>query len=212
MSIISLSRVFLSNLIKTTWLCFPQYFILRERMKVVKDIMKRIFLLKWSNAGGTQWKAKKSPKSDWLWSWWLKTCPFSRKDAKEWLVQPYRSRIPMPLIISLDWQYLSQSNTSMLAHHIRTEPKNRAWVLLSLEWFFFFFPSVLWREDWLQRVLSQACIYPTNQMPSHLNVPLGNHWFWSWICKVDKTLSIQFSQAWMSKNFLIQREKGSTEK
>lgn len=139
MSIISLSRVFLSNLIKTTWLCFPQYFILRERMKVVKDIMKRIFLLKWSNAGGTQWKAKKSPKSDWLWSWWLKTCPFSRKDAKEWLVQPYRSRIPMPLIISLDWQYLSQSNTSMLAHHIRTEPKNRAWVLLSLEWFFFFF-------------------------------------------------------------------------
>lgn len=139
MSIISLSRVFLSNLIKTTWLCFPQYFILRERMKVVKDIMKRIFLLKWSNAGGTQWKAKKSPKSDWLWSWWLKTCPFSRKDAKEWLVQPYRSRIPMPLIISLDWQYLSQSNTSILAHHIRTEPKNRAWVLLSLEWFFFFF-------------------------------------------------------------------------
>lgn len=49
-----------------------------------KDIMKRIFLLKWSNAG-TQWKAKKSPKSDWLWSWWLKHVPSVEKMLKNGL-------------------------------------------------------------------------------------------------------------------------------
>lgn len=100
----------------------------------------------------------------------------------------------------------------ILEQSLRTQPGN-CFVLNET----FFFPSVLWREDWLQRVLSQACVYPTNQMPSHLNVPLGNHWFWSWICKVDKTLSIQFRvrHEWAkifsySEKWGLQRNRGHT--